>query len=215
MSDDACCKEQSVFAECRYFWTFLHIFCYDNSRRNVALDLTMTHQLVQRLFRQISTVHNKKKIEKKIKYFTSYTRRNIFEILWNQTEIILYLPFSDWFGATNGHCPFAVPNQSVHIKYIFISVWFNKISKRFLCVRHHPWSKKLFAFIKDRTPSYLRLSRIDCQVETVIFLGLLPTAGKTLTISRTSDREYGVSRQSRVPNWEHLPGNLSVITVLW
>ena len=32
----------------------------------------------------------------------SYTQRNIFEILFNQTETRLYLPFSDWFGRANG-----------------------------------------------------------------------------------------------------------------
>ena len=41
----------------------------------------------------------------------SYTQRNIFKILLNQTEIILCLVVSDWFGAVNGHCPFGVPNQ--------------------------------------------------------------------------------------------------------
>ena len=50
------------------------------------------------------------------------TLRDILEILMNQTEIRLYLPFSDWFRTANGHCPFAVPNQSVYGKYNPISV---------------------------------------------------------------------------------------------
>ena len=29
----------------------------------------------------------------------AYTQRNLFEILLNQPEIRLYLPFSDWFGS--------------------------------------------------------------------------------------------------------------------
>ena len=67
--------------------------------------------------------------------FWKDTHREIFfEILSNQPEIRLYLPFSDWFGTANGQCPFAVPNQSVHGKYNLISGWFDKISKRFLCV---------------------------------------------------------------------------------
>ena len=33
------------------------------------------------------------------------TQRNLFEILLNQTEIILYLPFYDWFGTANGRVP--------------------------------------------------------------------------------------------------------------
>ena len=62
------------------------------------------------------------------------TRRNLFEIALNQTEIRLHLPCTDWFGTANGHCPFTVPNHSVYGKYNLISVWFNKISNRFLCV---------------------------------------------------------------------------------
>ena len=34
----------------------------------------------------------------KIKAVAACTQRNLFEILLNQTEIWLYLPFSDWFG---------------------------------------------------------------------------------------------------------------------
>ena len=49
----------------------------------------------------------------------SYTQRNLFEILLNQPEIILYLPFSDWFRTKR------------------ISVWF-QIKKRM--VRTH-WKK--------------------------------------------------------------------------
>ena len=64
----------------------------------------------------------------------SYTQRNLFEILLNQTEIRLYLPFSDWFGTSNGLCLFAFPNQSEDSKYNLISVWFNNISKIFLSV---------------------------------------------------------------------------------
>ena len=65
----------------------------------------------------------------------SYTLRNLFEILLNQPEIRLYLPSFDWFGTANGHCPFAVPNQSENGEYNLISVWFNKILKKFL----HVW----------------------------------------------------------------------------
>ena len=56
------------------------------------------------------------------------------EILLNQTKIRLYFPFSNWFGTTNGQCPSAVPNQTMHGKYNPISVWFNKNSKICLCV---------------------------------------------------------------------------------
>ena len=66
--------------------------------------------------------------------YTAYTQRNLSEILVNQTEIRLYLPFPNWFGTANRR-PFAVQNQSVHGKYNLISIWFNNISERFLCVQ--------------------------------------------------------------------------------
>ena len=56
-----------------------------------------------------------------------YTQRNLSEVLSSQTVIILYIPFSDWFGTANGHCPLGAPNQSENGKYNLISVWFNKI----------------------------------------------------------------------------------------
>ena len=61
-------------------------------------------------------------------------QRNLSENSLNQTEARLYLQFSDWFGTANGHCPFTVPNQSENGKYNLISGWFDKISKKFLCV---------------------------------------------------------------------------------
>ena len=58
--------------------------------------------------------------------------KNLFEIILNITEIILCLPFSDWFWTANGRL-FAVSNQSVHGKYNLTWVWFNKTWKIFLC----------------------------------------------------------------------------------
>ena len=49
--------------------------------------------------------------------YDGHTQRNLFEILLNQTEFSLYLPFSDWFGTNNP-----------------ISVWCDKIWKIFPCV---------------------------------------------------------------------------------
>ena len=37
------------------------------------------------------------------------SQRNLFEILLNQTEIRLYLRYTDWFGTANGQCRFVVP----------------------------------------------------------------------------------------------------------
>ena len=84
----------------------------------------------------------------------------LFEILLNQTEIRLYLTFSDWFGTVNGHCPFAVPNQSKNGKYNLISVWLKRFGKDFsVCLSY---SRALthfhMNFEKDRS-----LSLIFCQ----------------------------------------------------
>ena len=60
-------------------------------------------------------------------------QRNIFEILLNQTELRLHLPFSDWLGTKRTVsicCAYQSENGRCHI----ISVWFNRISKIFLCV---------------------------------------------------------------------------------
>ena len=51
------------------------------------------------------------------------TNQNIFEILLNQTEIVR--------KQTDVRL---VPNQSENDKYNLIWVWFDKISKIFLCV---------------------------------------------------------------------------------
>ena len=59
---------------------------------------------------------------KNVSLLLLHTQENLSEILLNQTEIRLYLPFSDLLGAANGHCPFAVPNESVHGKYNLILV---------------------------------------------------------------------------------------------
>ena len=63
----------------------------------------------------------------------TWTQRNLFEIYLNQTETRLYLACNDWFR-TKRTCPFDIPSQLVHGKYNLISVWYDKIWKRFLCV---------------------------------------------------------------------------------
>ena len=62
------------------------------------------------------------------------SQRNLFEILLNQTEIRLYLPFSDWFRTANECRLFSVQILPENGKYNLISVWFNIISNIFLCV---------------------------------------------------------------------------------
>ena len=57
-----------------------------------------------------------------------------FQILFNQTEIRLCLPFSDWLGTANGHCPFnllSVQSAFGTICFRFDWIRFEKIS---LCI---------------------------------------------------------------------------------
>ena len=82
-----------------------------------------------------------------------FTKRNFHGNLSNQTEIRLYLPFSDWVWTTNEHCPFAMPNQSENGKYNLISVWFNKIPREKISL--YVWEKKnkyggIFFFRKQK-----------------------------------------------------------------
>ena len=66
------------------------------------------------------------------------TQENLFKILLNQPEIILYLPFSDWFGSKRTSDWIQVNRKMVN------TIWYqfdlNKISKWFLCVTHVPAS---------------------------------------------------------------------------
>ena len=50
--------------------------------------------------------------------FQRYAQRNIFEILLSQTEIRLYLPFSDWFGTKWTSVWFQINRKMVN------TIWF-------------------------------------------------------------------------------------------
>ena len=65
-------------------------------------------------------------------YYDSKYYLNV-EILLNQSKIILYLPYSDWFGSKR----MSVWTQFYRkiVNTIWIQVDFNKISKKFLCVQ--------------------------------------------------------------------------------
>ena len=62
------------------------------------------------------------------------TQRNLFEILLNQTEIRLYLPYSNWFGTKRTSV--CALNQSENGKYNLISVWFNR-ERDVSCIFHN------------------------------------------------------------------------------
>jgi len=57
-----------------------------------------------------------------------YIQRNIFEILWNHTEIRLYLPFSNWFGTDRTSGRFQINRCMVN------TIWFQFDLTIFLCV---------------------------------------------------------------------------------
>ena len=68
----------------------------------------------------------------------SCTQRNLFEILLNQTEIGLYLPFSDWFGTKRKSVWFQINRKMIStIRFLFdliifwkdLSVWLEMSSQ--------------------------------------------------------------------------------------
>ena len=68
----------------------------------------------------------------------SCTQRNLFKILLNQTEIRLYLPFSDWFGTKLTSVWFQINRKMVNI------IWFKFDLIRFrkdfsVCMRKNPF----------------------------------------------------------------------------
>ena len=62
----------------------------------------------------------------------SCSRRNLFEILLNQTEIRLNLPFPDWFGTKRTSVWFQISRKVVN------TIWFPFDLTRFLCVHRLP-----------------------------------------------------------------------------
>ena len=109
------------------------------------------------------------------------TYREIFsEILLNQTQIRLYLTFSDWFG-TKRTVFVWFQNQSENVKYNLIWVWFNKISeKKILCmcmtwkpgigitgIIYKDWlciidlSNNLFQFVRNTSSSIMLKAYFD------------------------------------------------------
>ena len=74
-------------------------------------------------------VHTEKSFRNLIKSNRNQILFTIFWLIWYQKDVSL------------------VPNQSVHGKYNLISVWFHKISKRFLCV----YSFSITAYTKKKT----------------------------------------------------------------
>ena len=69
-----------------------------------------------------------------------YTQRNIFEILLNETEIRLYLPFSDWFGSKRRSVWFQINRKMVNtIRFQFHLIRFRKDFSvcNYICTYEH------------------------------------------------------------------------------
>ena len=88
-----------------------------------------------------------------------YTHRSRFLILVKSTAIGLYLLFSIDLEPNAEFL--SVPNQSKYGKYNLISGWFNKISKRFLCVYSHP---KFILFASIQIAKLNLLGHIKCSI---------------------------------------------------
>ena len=58
------------------------------------------------------------KLHGNITQYFSYTQINLFEILLNQPEIRLYLPFSDWFGTNQTFVWFQINRKMIN------TIWF-------------------------------------------------------------------------------------------
>ena len=70
-------------------------------------------------------------------YNTGKSFRNLIKSTWKQ----IVFPF--FWLICNQPAVRCVPNQSENGKYNLISVWFNKISKKFLCVQWNAFSRPL------------------------------------------------------------------------
>ena len=85
------------------------------------------------------------------------TQRNIFQILLNQTEIRLYLPFSDWYGTKRTSVWFQINLKMVN------TIWFKvDFEKIFLWVAMSWSRKRLSTTLQSTLPWHLnKLLSID------------------------------------------------------
>ena len=86
-----------------------------------------------------------------------YTQRNLFQVLLNQTEIRLYLPFSDWFGAKRTSVRIQINRKMVNTIWFQVNLLnFKKIS---LCVPTHECltRRSIYAFLFPFTIIFFHL----------------------------------------------------------
>ena len=103
-----CCPQDMILApKCTAFWTYVRI-----SRLTTRLSPAVTYN---RRWICACLTH------------ASCTQRNLFEILLNQTEIRLYLPFFDWFGTKRTSVWFQINWKMVNtIWFLFDLIRFRK-----------------------------------------------------------------------------------------
>ena len=93
-------RTQIVYTIFRLFWyrtEFLMVFPHTRKKVNTTRIRFNSCRDWENVCLSVNTSPYARRVTKLAKF----TQRNIFEILLYQTEIRLYLPFSDWFGTTN------------------------------------------------------------------------------------------------------------------
>jgi len=105
-----------------YFWCFLWLNKTDSQSEEIRIESYLKlekpfHCSFPRVNPRRNVPNNPSK--------QSYTQRNLFEILLNQTEIRLYSPFSDWFGTKRISVWFQINRKIVN------TIWFQFDLTRF------------------------------------------------------------------------------------
>ena len=99
---------------------------------------------------------------------SAYTQRNLFGSLLNETEIRLYLPFSDWFGAKRTSVWFKSNRKTVNtIRFQFDLLRFRKDFS--VCVKQN-FRSHAFWDIKISVPFSFRVEYDFFRIKLIIWL---------------------------------------------
>ena len=102
-----------------------------------------------KISKRLLCVHRNSGVKKtlKIGILMHPYQRNIFEILLNQTEIRLYLPFSDWFGTKSTSIWIQINRKMVN------TIWFRvdliSFRKDFSVCNHVAWMAKVYGGVTE------------------------------------------------------------------
>ena len=115
------CRFYFVGWHCADIFFNLEIYLYMLRTLQNGIIMVKHARKLKQIHRQLKQIRRRVYIEKTFRNLNKSNRNEIvfaiFRLISNSKRIE----------------PFAVPNQSVYGKYYLISVWFNKISKSFLC----------------------------------------------------------------------------------